>query len=85
MSVPQDGTSTFSNGYYSVSLQIQMTTDSSNTWSSAPECLLTYSGSSTINMEVLPYFENLLSSTGYLGEAPQLSSVYGEYFNTPSV
>ena len=32
-------------------------------------------------MQVLPSFENLFSATGYLGEAPQLSSVYGEYFN----
>ena len=49
--VAQDGTSFFENGYYSVSLQIQMTTDSSNTWSSAPECLLSYSGSSSQNGE----------------------------------
>ena len=40
-----------------------------------------YNGSSTINLEVLPYFENLLSSIGYLGEAPQLSSSYAEYDN----
>ena len=36
-------------------------------------------------MQVLPSFENLFSATGYLGEAPQLSSVYGEYFNAPLV
>ena len=30
-------------------------------------------------------FENLFSASGYLGEAPQLSSVYGEYFNAPEV
>ena len=44
-----------------------------------------YYGSSTIDMQVLPSFENLFSSTGYLGEAPQLSFVYGEYFNAPEV
>ena len=45
--VPQDGTSFFENGYYSASLQIQMTTDSSNIWTDAPSCLVTYSGSSS--------------------------------------
>ena len=32
-------------------------------------------------MQVLPEFENLFSVTGYLGEAPQLSSTYAEYDN----
>jgi hypothetical protein len=40
-----------------------------------------YNASNVIDMQVLPSFENLFSATGYLGEAPQLSSVYGEYFN----
>ena len=40
-----------------------------------------YNDSSVIDMQVFPSFENLLSATGYIGEAPQLSSVYGEYFN----
>ena len=44
-----------------------------------------YYGSTTINMQVLPSFENLFSATGYLGEAPQLSSTYAEYFNAPLV
>ncbi len=44
-----------------------------------------YNSSSTIDMQVLPSFENLFSATGYLGEAPQISSVYGEYFNAPEV
>jgi hypothetical protein len=44
-----------------------------------------YNSSSTIIMQVFPSFENLLSATGYLGEAPQLSPVYGEYFNAPKV
>ena len=35
-----------------------------------------YYGNSIIDMQVLPSFENLFSSTGYLGEAPQLSSPY---------
>lgn len=44
--------STFrNNGYYSASLQIQMTTDSSNTWNKAPSRLVTYSGSSSQNGE----------------------------------
>ena len=29
-----------------------------------------FNGSSTIDMQVLPSFENLFSSTGYLGESP---------------
>ena len=40
-----------------------------------------FNGSSTINMQVLPSFENLFSANGYLGEAPQLSSTYAEYDN----
>lgn len=40
-----------------------------------------YNGSSTIDMKVYTGSTNLFSSTGYLGEAPQLSSTYGEYDN----
>jgi hypothetical protein len=40
-----------------------------------------YYGNSVIDMQVLPSFENLFSATGYLGEAPQLSSTYAEYDN----
>ena len=40
-----------------------------------------YNGSGKIDLEVLAKSEDLFSSTGYLGEAPQLSSTYGEYFN----
>ena len=40
-----------------------------------------YEGSSTINMYVYPSTNNFFSSTGYLGEAPQLSSTYAEYDN----
>ena len=36
-------------------------------------------------MQVLLKDENLFSINGYLGEAPQLSSVYGEYFNAVKV
>ena len=44
-----------------------------------------YNDSSTIDMQVLPSFENLFSATGYLGEAPQLSSVYGASNNMLTV
>ena len=40
-----------------------------------------YNDSNTILLKVLPYNSNVLSSTGYVGEAPQLSSIYGEYDN----
>ena len=40
-----------------------------------------YNGSSTIDMRVLPFNKNLFNATGYLGEAPQLSSTYAEYDN----
>jgi hypothetical protein len=40
---------------------------------------------STIYLQVLPSFENVLSATGYTGEAPQLSPTYGEYDNGASV
>ena len=40
-----------------------------------------YYGHSVIDMQVLPSFENLFGATGYLGEAPQLSSTYAEYDN----
>ncbi|MEM4066957.1 MAG: hypothetical protein QXV17_08870 [Candidatus Micrarchaeaceae archaeon] len=43
---------------------------SMNVWVKVPY------GTSTVNLNVYPQFENLLSSTGYLGEAPQLSSPY---------
>ena len=36
-------------------------------------------------MRVLPFNKNLFNATGYLGEAPQLSSVYGKYFNALQV
>ncbi len=32
-------------------------------------------------MQVFPQFENLFSENGYLGEAPQLSPIYGQYDN----
>jgi len=35
----------------------------------------------TIYLNVYPSFENFLSATGYLGEAPQLSPTYGQYDN----
>ena len=38
-----------------------------------------YNASNVIDMQVLPSFENLFSKNGYLGEAPQLSTVYAEY------
>lgn len=40
-----------------------------------------YNDSSSILLKVLPYSSNVLSSTGYTGEAPQLSKIYGEYDN----
>ncbi|MEM3845200.1 MAG: hypothetical protein QXU98_05810, partial [Candidatus Parvarchaeota archaeon] len=42
-------------------------------------------GTSSVNLNVYPSSENLFSSTGYLGEAPQLSPTYGGYFNAPLV
>ena len=33
-------------------------------------------GTSSVSLQVLPSFEDVLSATGYIGEAPQLSSVY---------
>jgi hypothetical protein len=44
-----------------------------------------YNTSNIIDMQVLPSYKDLFNATGYLGEAPQLSSVYGEYFNAPEV
>ena len=38
-------------------------------------------GTSQIQMEVFPQFENLFNKNGYLGEAPLLSPAYGEYDN----
>ena len=40
-----------------------------------------YNGSNKINLEVLLKSEDLFSATGYLGEAPQLSSTYAQYDN----
>ena len=40
-----------------------------------------YNASNIIDMQVLPYYENLFSANGYLGEAPQLSLTYAEYDN----
>ena len=36
-------------------------------------------GTSSVDLEVYPSFENLFSANGYLTEAPQLSSTYNEY------
>ena len=44
-----------------------------------------YNASNTIDMQVLPQFENLFSANGYLGEAPQLSATWGEYNNYKQV
>ena len=44
-----------------------------------------YNASNVIDMQVLPSFENVFSTTGYLGEAPELSSVYGNYDNGKKV
>ena len=44
-----------------------------------------FNQSSIMYLYVLQSYENLFNSNGYLGEAPQLSSVYGEYFNAPLV
>ena len=40
-----------------------------------------YSASNVIDMQVLPSYKDLFNATGYLGEAPQLSTVYGKYDN----
>ena len=50
-------------------------TTSLSVWSKVPN------GTTSVNFEVFPEFDNLLSATGYLGEAPQLSSTYAEYDN----
>ena len=44
-----------------------------------------YYGNSVIDMQVLPSFENLFSATGYLGEAPELSSIYNSSNNAMQV
>ena len=44
-----------------------------------------YNASNVIDMQVLPSYENLFNATGYLGEAPQLSSTYAEYDNGVNV
>ena len=54
-------------------------TTSLTIWSKIPN------GTTSVNFEVFPEFENLLSANGYLGEAPQLSSVYAEYDNGKTV
>ncbi|MEM3844072.1 hypothetical protein, partial [Metallosphaera sp.] len=48
---------------------------SMNVWIKVPY------GTTQIDMNVYPQFENLFSATGYLGEAPQLSATYAEYDN----
>lgn len=40
---------------------------------------------SNLNLEIYAESENLLSATGYIGEAPGLSSTYGEYDNGAKV
>ena len=52
---------------------------------SASYWIKNFNGSSIINMQVLPSFENLFSANGYLGEAPELSSTYAEYDNGKNV
>ena len=44
-----------------------------------------FNSSTTINMQVFPEFENLFSENGYLGEAPQLTSIYAQYDNGKNV
>ena len=44
-----------------------------------------YNDSSKIDMQILSKFENLFNVNGYLGDAPNLSLTYGEYFNAPKV
>ena len=44
-----------------------------------------FNASATIDMQVFPEFENLFSASGYLGEAPQLSTTYGQFDNGASV
>ena len=52
-----------------------MSSSSMNVW------ILNNDSNSTINMNIYPSGYNFFSSTGYLGEAPQLSSTYGQYDN----
>ncbi|MEM3846313.1 MAG: hypothetical protein QXU98_11520, partial [Candidatus Parvarchaeota archaeon] len=52
---------------------------SMNVWVKVPY------GTTQIDMNVYPSFENLFSATGYLGEAPQLSPTYAEYDNGADV
>ena len=40
-----------------------------------------YNASNIIDMQVLPSYKDLFNATGYLGEAPQLSTTYGKYDN----
>ena len=54
-------------------------TTSLTVWSKVPN------GTTSVNFEVFPQFDNLLSATGYIGEAPNLSIVYGAYFNAKLV
>ena len=42
-------------------------------------------GTSSVDLEVYPSFENMLSSNGYIGEAPQLSPTVNEYDNVKEV
>ena len=54
-------------------------TTSLTVWSKVPN------GTTSVNFEVFPEFDNLLSATGYLGEAPTLSTTYGQYWNANKV
>jgi hypothetical protein len=48
-------------------------------WSKVPN------GTTSVNFQVYPQFDNLFSPIGYLGEAPQLSATYAEYDNGKNV
>ena len=50
-------------------------TTSLTVWSKVPN------GTTSVNFEVFPEFDNLLSATGYMGEAPQLSATYNQFNN----
>ena len=56
-----------------------ISSSSMNVW------VLNNDSNSTINMNVYPTTDNFFSSTGYLGEAPQLSSTYAQYDNGTKV
>ena len=48
---------------------------SMSVWSKVPN------GTTSVNFEVFPEFDNLFSANGYVGLAPQLSPTYAEYDN----